>query len=444
MTEPVSRRGFLRFTAAAAALVATGAAAERKAPAPFMIGAGGPAPLPRARGPRVVVVGGGTSGLTIAKYAKRENPKFDVVLVEKRDMYSSCFASNLWYAGLIDLDFLAAHSYLDAARNNDYVYFNATCTGLDRHARKLVTNEGEIAYDYLVLAPGIDYDYSRIGIRDIDKETMLRTAWPGGFARPTEHVTIREKIRGFEGGVFAQTVPSGNYRCLPAPYERCCLIAAHIRKHRLKGKVLLLDHNPEIVIKAAGFHAAFDELYKGIIEYVPSTEITDVDPEKRVIKTVFDSYTFDEAAIYPGVRGARLIEQLGLLDPDSLQKEARIDPLRYHVPGDERVYVAGDARPHRYSKSANTANTEGKYIARLIAGHVAGRAVPWTSPRTRCYSVVNTEPMEAIGLDTGYVYDAATRSFHFSPDTRLSEKRDASMGRAALEWARGMYRDLFA
>lgn len=444
MTDSISRRAFLRLAGAAAVIAAAGVAAAPKAPGGFMIGAGGPAPLPRARGPRVVVVGGGTSGLTIAKYVKRENPKFDVVLVEKRDMYSSCFASNLWYAGLVDLDFLAAHSYLDAARNNNYLYFNATCTGLDRHARKLVTSEGEIAYDYLVLAPGIDYDYSRIGVNDVEKEMALRTAWPAGFARPTEHVTIREKIRAFEGGVFVQTVPSGNYRCLPAPYERACLIAAHIRKHRLKGKVLLLDYSPDIVIKPHGFHAAFDELYKGIIEYVPSTEITDVDPEKRVIKTVFDHYTFDEAAIYPGVRGARLIEQLGLLDPASLQKEARIDPLRYHVPGDERVYVAGDARPHRYSKSANTANTEGKYIARLIAGHVAGRTVPWTSPRTRCYSVVNTDPMEAIGLDTGYSYDAATRSFSFSPDTRLSEKRDASMGVAALEWARGMYRDLFA
>ena len=98
------------------------------------------AALPRAKGPRVVVVGAGTAGLTIAKYLKLENSKFDVVVVEKRDMYSSCFSSNLWYDDLINLEFLAGHSFLDAAKNNNYIFFNATCIGLDRSARKVYTN----------------------------------------------------------------------------------------------------------------------------------------------------------------------------------------------------------------------------------------------------------------------------------------------------------------
>jgi sulfide dehydrogenase [flavocytochrome c] flavoprotein subunit len=47
------------------------------------------AALPPAKGPRLVVVGAGTSGMTIAAHAKKEYPKFDVVLIDKRDMYSS-------------------------------------------------------------------------------------------------------------------------------------------------------------------------------------------------------------------------------------------------------------------------------------------------------------------------------------------------------------------
>src|SRR5574337_1313299 len=84
-------------------------------------------------------------------------------------MYASCFSSNLWYAGLINLEFLADHSFLDAATNNNYVYFNATVTGLDRTSRKLVTNKG-----------GIDYDYEKIGVKDPATALALHQSYPGG------------------------------------------------------------------------------------------------------------------------------------------------------------------------------------------------------------------------------------------------------------------------
>ncbi|TCJ20248.1 NAD(P)/FAD-dependent oxidoreductase, partial [Parasulfuritortus cantonensis] len=208
--------------AAGTAGCATGLTGSAVAGSSAAVSSGSMANLPKAKGPRLVVVGGGTSGLTIAKYAKKAYPKFDVVLVEKRDMYSSCFSSNMWYAGVIDLEFLADHSFLDAAVNNGYVYFNATVTGLDRAGKTLVTSEGDIKYDFLVIAPGISYDYDKIGVKDAGVQAALRQMYPGGFISPTEHVTLHRKVQEFEGGVFVQTVPSGNYRCLPGPYERAC------------------------------------------------------------------------------------------------------------------------------------------------------------------------------------------------------------------------------
>ena len=428
-------------TVAVGGVAATGTAGAAQA---TMLGTGKKAALPKATGPRLVIVGGGTSGLTIAKYANKEYPKFDVVLVEKRDMYSSCFSSNLWYAGLVDLEFLADHSFLDAAVNNKYTFCNATCTGLDRTSRKLMTDAGEIDYDFLVLAPGIAYDYARIGVNDPETSTALRQIYPGGFISPTEHVTIRQKVQLFEGGTFVITVPGGNYRCLPGPYERACMVAAAFKKSKIKGKVLVLDHNPNFTIKAKGFAATFGDLYKDVIEYRPSTEIKGVDVAKRLIKTEFDTIKFDDATIYPGVRGSLLIEGLGLADPKSPQKEALVDGLKYNVPGDERVYVAGDSRPQPFSKSANTANTEGKYLAKVLAARARGKDIDWSSPETICYSMVNASPMEAISVDATYVYDAKTKAFGFAPTTKMFEDRDAAKGRGCIEWAKGMYRDLFA
>ncbi len=455
MNNEHSRRDFLKLGGTALAVGATGFAAaattapstdKTQAAAVSTVSTATKAELPKAKGPRLVVVGAGTSGLTIAKYAKRYYPKFDVVLVEKRDMYASCFSSNLWYAGLIDLEFLADHSFLDAAVNNNYIYFNATVTGLDRTSRKLVTNKGEIDYDYLVVAPGIDYDYEKIGVKDAGAVAALHQTYPGGFTQSTEHVTIRRKVREFEGGLFLQSVPSGNYRCLPAPYERACMIAAVIKKNKLKGKVLILDANPEITIKAPGFHAAFDELYKGIIEWRASSPITGVDVEKKQVHTDVDTISFDDAAIYPNVRGAILIEQLGLMAPSSHsnQKEAHIDTRFNNFIGDERVYVTGDSRNQPYSKSANTSNSEGHTIAKVLAARAQGKDPEWVAPQTICYSMVNADPMEAISVDAGYDYDAKTDLITgFSKTTKVFNDRSAARAQATLEWARGIYRDIF-
>ena len=452
MSENNSRRNFLKMSgavlAAGTAGCATGvtgsAVADAGGKSAAVMASSAMMNLPKAKGPRLVIVGAGTSGMTIAAHAKKANPNFDIVVIDKRDMYASCFNSSLWYVGIINLEFLAAHSFLDAAENNKYIFVNATVSGLDRSARKVYTNDGAIDYDFLVLAPGISYDYAKIGVTDAENRIQVQQRFPGGFVSPMEHVTLRRKFQEFEGGTFIQTVPSGNYRCLPGPYERACLMAGWIKKNKIPGKVLILDANPEVTIKKQGFHDAFDTLYKGILEWKPTSAVTAVDAEKKIIKTEFDSYQFEDASIYPNVRASTLIEQLGLVDPKSLQKEANIDVRFYNVIGDPHVYVTGDARNHPYSKSANTSNTEGQFVAKVLAARSMGKEIAWESPETVCYSMTNAFPPEAIKVDAKYTYDAAKDAITgFSPDTKTWETRDEAMGRAYLEWAQGIYRDMF-
>jgi NADH dehydrogenase FAD-containing subunit len=449
MNKKLSRRGFLKLTGAGTLGAITGSVgglglgATGVAMAATPMGqTGKPAELPKAKGPRVIVVGGGWSGLTAAKYIKKENPKFDVVLIERRATFMSCPISNLWLADVVNLEFLQ-HSFLDAAVNNNYTFFNATVVDVDRHSRKVYTEQGYVNYDFLLLAPGIDYDYSRVGVDDIDDIYQLKTRYPAGFMPGSEHLSIKNKLSYFEGGVFLLTVPSGNYRCLPGPYERACMVASIFKKEKIKGKVLLLDANPDITIKKEGFHEAFDTLYKDIIEYKPSINLTSVDVAKKEVSTEFESFKFDDMALYPGVRAARMIEDLGLVDPRSNQKEANIDVFKYHVMGDDRVYVSGDARPMPFSKSGNTANSEAKYVARLIAANAAGKDIPWQSPNTICHSAVMSDPLESISVDAHYKFDPKTKSFAFA-NVKMQQEWSKAGGQANLEWARGLYRDMFS
>ena len=446
MSSTLTRRDLFKAsgaTVAGASLAALGmeAASGRAVQAAPAVMGDAQASLPKAKGPRAVVVGGGWSGLTVAKYLKKENPKFDVVLIDSRPNFMSCPLSNIWMVDLVTLEFLS-HSYLDAAKDNNYLFLNATVLDVDRTARKVATEQGYVSYDYLVLAPGIDYNYAAIGVTDPEARLALQTDYPAGFKPGSEHLSIKRKIAEFEGGVFVQTVPEGNYRCLPAPYERACMIASAFKKNKIKGKVLILDAHPDITIKANGFHAAFNELYKDYIEYRPSVKIVGVDPWKRVIKGEFDEFKFDDAAIYPRIRAAALLENAGVADLKGPQMEANIDVLKYNVVGDERVYVSGDARPMGFSKSGNTARSEAQYVAKIVAAHSEGKTLPpWTSPHTLCYSVVQAEPMEAISVDAGYSYDGKG-GFAFA-NVKMNEERSEAQGKLNLEWARGHYRDMF-
>ncbi|NIP74052.1 MAG: NAD(P)/FAD-dependent oxidoreductase [Gammaproteobacteria bacterium] len=446
----LTRRDFLKFSGLAAAGAAAGGCAGAGTSARARGGASPgsavltrKAELPEAGGRRVVVVGGGWSGLTIAKYLRKNHSGLDVVLVERREIFMSCPISNLWLADLVDLEFLT-HSYVDAARNNGYLFFNAMVVDVDRDARRVFTNLGYVDYDYVILAPGIDYNYASIGVEDPESIHALKTHYPAAFIPGSEHLSLKNKLADFEGGEFVLTVPSGNYRCLPGPYERACMVASVLKREKIPGKVVLLDANPDITIKADGFHAAFDELYKGYLDYRPSTRITGVDVAGRRVQTEFEEIPFRDAAIYPSIRASTLVETLGLVNPQSLQMEADIDPFFYNIKGDERVYVAGDARPMPYSKSGNTANSEGKFVAHVVASRADGKDPgEWRSPQTICYSMVNADPKEAIMVDAHYAYNREKKAFGFH-DVKLDQERNTAKGFATLEWARGLYRDMFS
>ena len=435
------RRRFLRGSAGVA-VAATATAAGLLAPAaPAMAAISGrtarAADLPGVAGPRCVVVGGGVSGLTIARALKQANPAFDVVMVEPNATYMSCFFSNLWLADLVNLKALT-HSYCDAARDGNYVWLQGKLIDLDREARRAYTSEGYVDYQYIVIAPGVDYNYASLGLDDPAMAVMCAQNYPAAFKPGSEHLSLKKKLKRFQGGIFLMTVPSGNYRCLPAPYERACMVAAYFKHHKIKGKVLLLDASEKpFAPLAPGFLAAFDQLYKAVLEYMPLTFIQKVDPVKKIVATEFDSFNFDDASIYPRIRAARLIEDLGLHDPHSPQIEAHIDVHTYSCKGDEACYVTGDARPMPFSKSANTAHTEAQFVARLIAAREAGRDIAWESPLTICYPMVDAQPEQAIMVQTRY----AERDFSFT-DVKIDNERSAANAKAGLDWGEGLYRQL--
>ena len=398
--------------------------------------------MPKKKGPRVVIVGGGWSGLSIAKQLMQENTNLNVTLIERRNVFFSLPLSNYWIGGLLSSSKLK-YRFEDAAKIGNYGYYNAEATGLDRSKQRLQTNRGWIDYDILVLAPGIEYDYRSIGVTDLNAVKHLKKYYPAGFVSLKEQQVIVKQLKSFEKGSFVLTAPQGIYRCAASPYERTCLIASFFQRNKIKGKVILIDSRAKPAVNSEGFLSAFRELYGGTVEYMNSTLIEGVDPFNKIIKTDFDELKFEGGAIYPRTRAAHIIENFGLHDPKNKQFEANIDPFYYNVLGDKRIYVTGDCRPMPFSKSASVAISEGRYVAKVITAELKGKSLKWVTPESICYSMVGSHPKEAILSRSLYEYDRDTQQWGFSEESKTYNKRSQEHGKQAYAWGASHLNKIF-
>ena len=396
-----------------------------------------------SKNPKIVVVGGGWAGLGLAKHAKLFSPNAEVVLVEKRDHFISCPLSNEWLVGLIDLDFLT-HSYIDASQNNNYEFINATAMNVDKKNNVLKTTAGDIEYDHLIFAVGIEYDYFNWANNDPILEERLRTEYPPAFIPGSEHITLKNKIKNFKGGNFILTVPQGNYRCLDGPYERACLIADYFKKNDIKGKVILMDESNQMRIKPVGYRAAFEELYKDYVEYMPSAKILEFDLDKKTVETDFEIIEFEDASFYPNVKAPYILEKLNMTRSTPHNRvEADIDRETYKVNGSNNIYVCGDARPMGFSKSGNTAFTEGVNLAQMIADEINGKKPIWKSPITLCISLITTQPEQEMTLYSEYKYLKKGMNFKNNFTDEAWKTNGLGEQKTAYSWAESMYSNMF-
>src|SRR5207248_2788660 len=205
---------------------------------------------------KVVVVGAGFGGATAAKYLRMwSNGALDVTVVEPNPEFISCPMSNLILGGSKDLAYLTV-SYDNLVKRHGVKIVRDTVTAVDAEKRMLkLTGDKELAYDRLILAPGVDFVWNEIpGLDNAIAQAQILHAWKAG----PQTVALRRQLEAMpDGGVFAIHVPRAPYRCPPAPYERACQVALYFSTHKKRSKVILLDANEEVQSKKELFVAAW-------------------------------------------------------------------------------------------------------------------------------------------------------------------------------------------
>jgi len=371
---------------------------------PFSISAGAAELFPTKKR-RVVVVGGGFGGATTARYLKQYAPDLEVLLIEQNRQYVTCPSSNLVLSGLMQMSAIT-HGYGRLARQQGVRVVHAVVTGIDPVTRYVETAQGKIAYDRLVVAPGIDFAYDGIAGMDAEGRKRFPHAWKAG---PQTLQLAGELAALKQGGSYLMTIPEAPYRCPPGPYERACLVAARLKRTGNKGKVFVLDANPDVVSKAALFKAAWNDLYKDIIEYVPDVSLTSVDVAKRRLITDKGEFTADVINIIPEQRAGSLAFGSGLVKTG--YRWAAASPLTFESTIHKDIHVIGDSAdreqigsmPHSGFVASSMAKTTAAAIVMLMQGK---EPLP-PSLENACYSQVSDT--ESIYITGVFQYDAAAK-----------------------------------
>jgi NADH dehydrogenase FAD-containing subunit len=366
--------------------------------------------MPKGRARRVVVLGGGWGGLTAARHLRETAPDLEVVLLERNPVFWSCPLSNKWLVDVVDTQFLV-HSYTAPARRWGYTWVQTEVIDIDRARRRVITAQGGIDYDWLIVSAGIRVTYEPWFGNDRAAIAHTVAHYASAYVPSAEHLALKQKIKGFQGGTIVMTLPPPPHRCPPSPYERACLMAADFQRRKVKAKILILDPKPRIAPIGAGYRMAFEDLYPDIIQHVPNAGVRSVDPFNKVVKTAAGDFRFDDAVFMGHHQAADLVWKLGAIGRTADGKPtnwAAVHPEFYNLKDDPQVYVIGDSvgavSPQfgHYPKSGHVANRQARSVAQYIAQQAKGQAPTPVLIDNLCYMLVNLDPLEAISVQFDY------------------------------------------
>jgi NADPH-dependent 2,4-dienoyl-CoA reductase/sulfur reductase-like enzyme len=385
----------------------------------------------------VVVIGGGYAGTTAAKYIRIWSANnIAVTVIEKQSQFVSCPLSNLVLGGSKSINDLT-FGYDLVQKNYGINWVEDEVTAINPDSKKVTMKRGEISYDRLIVAPGVDFNYEDFPqLASDNAQSEIPHAWKAGW----QTVNLHQQLSAIpDGGVFVITIPKMPYRCPPGPYERACQVASYFKKYKPKSKIIILDANPDIVSKKGLFMKAWADEYTGMIDYRANNAIIDVDVASKTVTTDFETIKADVLNIIPPQRAGKPAQIANLTEPDYPWCE--VDFLSYESKRVPMVHVIGDSVAAGLPKSAHMATSQARVCASAIVELMHGRT-PDPSPvfANTCYSFVDDK--QAVHVANVYRYDAGKKIMVSADGGGVSAKPSLQEGQYANAWAVNIWSDV--
>lgn len=346
----------------------------------------------RGSNPRVVVIGGGFGGL-YATQALRRSP-VDVTVVDKRNFH--LFQPLLYQVatgGLSPADIASPLRYVLRRQKNATVLLDEVVDFRPNEKRVLLRGQ-ELAYDFLIVAAGarvnyfgnVDWARNAPGLKDVEDAREIRRRVLSAFemAELADEPSDRERwltfviVGGGPTGVeLAGAVAELARETLPRDFRRVDTKTARIILVE-RGDRILPAFSPRLAARAVA------SLQRLGVEVWPNSLVASVSESALRVDTpagerrVGSRTTLWAAGVSGAPLGRVLAQQTGAAIDAAERVVVGADCA---IPGHADIFVIGDLA-HSEDRNgrplpgvAPVAMQQGRYVARVIAGRVAGRSV---------------------------------------------------------------------
>ena len=400
-----------------------------------------PSPAIAQSAPRVVIVGGGAGGVSVARRLREHAPEIAVTLVETAPVYSSPSLSEHFLGGFRSLNSLT-HRYDGlAAAGIEVVHGLATAVHADK--RTIEIKDGNtLSYDKLVIAPGIDFRMDTILGYNREAAKRMPHAWRNG----AQNVLLRNQLLDMkDGGTVVMTVPLGPRRGGSAPYTRASMVAHYLKFHKPKSKLILLDGNRDFAQRTV-FEAAWQKHYDGILEHRLSKtpgqlSVVRVDANTLELETSDGlRITGDVMSVVPEQRAGLIAHAAGCVEGDWCP----VDPATFASRSVDHVHVLGDSVDLGIMpKTAFAARSQATAVANHLASELAGKKTFAVRFRNAQWSLIATNHAIKSGatyvIGKGEVVEASS----FGSEPQESDELRARNFEESLAWYDAATRDMF-
>ena len=324
---------------------------------------------------KVLIVGGGTAGITVAARLLRKGHT-DVAVIEPSDTH--------YYQPLWTLVGGGQAKAADTARPEasvmpkDATWIKNSASAVDPDNRTVTCADGTVyGYDVLVVCPGIQLDWNRTeGL----EETLGRNGVSSNYRFDLAPRTW-DFIRTTRSGSAVFTMPSGPIKCAGAPQKIAYLASDYWRKQGV-----LKDIDVHLVVptpRIFGIPAIADNLDKVIADYGitlhTNSEVTSVDAEahKVAVSNVADGGTdttlpFDVLHVAPRQSAPDWIKS-GPLSTGDANGYVDVDKHTLQHVRYPNVFALGDAGSTPNSKTGAAIRKQAPVVVDNIDAYLTGR-----------------------------------------------------------------------
>ncbi|MFW0871347.1 MAG: NAD(P)/FAD-dependent oxidoreductase [Patescibacteria group bacterium] len=314
---------------------------------------------------RILIVGGGFAGVKCALELQKKNiPNLHIRLISSKSNFEYHGALYRLVAGRSPLEVcLPLRDILDESRVD---IIKDTVVEIDKVNRVAVGESGSTyQHDILVLALGAETDY--FGIQGLEEHAWCMKTIDEALALK-KHVntvlnTCREQATSGARFAIVGAGPTG----VELAGELAFYARAKAKQCGLDKKLVEIDLIERSGRILPGLDEAFAQRISRRLEKIgvrlrTNCSVASVDAD-TILCVGGDTIASSTTIWTAGVRANRLVDTLGV----DQGKSGRIvvdDNLK--IPGWDHIYVAGDVADTPYSGTAQTALSDGRYVARCI------------------------------------------------------------------------------